>query len=74
MFGWEFYDVETQDKETKKLIKRESYITIDTAKNYIRNTIEMKCLDYNEKLVLIKRKYDNDRELIEEKTLKEYEN
>ena len=73
MYGWEFYDVETLDKKTDNFIKVENYTTIGEAKDYIKHTLEMKCLDYNEKLVLIKRHYDNNRELNYEETLGEYD-
>ena len=73
-YNWVFYDVETQDIKSEELIKRETYTTIGEAENYIRNTIGMKCLDYNEKLVLIKREYDINRELIDEEIIKEETN
>jgi len=73
-YNWVFYDVETQDIKSEELIKCETYTTIEEAKNYIKNTIEMKCLDYNEKLVLIRREYDVNRELIDEEIIKEETN
>ena len=71
MYGWIFYDVETVDKETEKLIKYESYMDLKEAEEYIQRMIETKSLDYNEKLVLIKTHYDNDRNIIDEEILKE---
>lgn len=76
MYGWIFYDVETIDKNTEQFIKYENYISIEEAEEYIKRMIDTKSLDYNEKLVLVKRHYDNNRDLIEEETIKEvdYEN
>lgn len=76
MYGWIFYDVETVDKDTEKFIKYENYMNIKEAEEYIKRMIDTKSLDYNEKLVLVKRHYDNNRDLIEEETIKEvdYEN
>lgn len=76
MYGWTFYDVETQDKNTEEFIKYENYMNIEEAEEYIKRMIDTKSLDYNEKLVLVKRHYDNNRDLIEEETIKEvdYEN
>lgn len=71
MYGWQFYDVETIDKNTEQFITRESYTTIEEAEEYIKRMINTKSLDHNEKLVLIKRHYDNERELIEEEIIKE---
>ena len=71
MYGWIFYVVETVDKETEKLIKYESYMDLKEAEEYIQRMIETKSLDYNEKLVLIKTHYDNDRNIIDEEILKE---
>lgn len=76
MYGWIFYDVETIDKNTEEFIKYENYMDIEEAEEYIKRMIDTKSLDYNEKLVLVKRHYDNNRDLIEEETIKEvdYEN
>lgn len=76
MYGWIFYDVETIDKNTEEFIKYENYMNIEEAEEYIKRMIDTKSLDYNEKLALVKRHYDNNRDLIEEKTIKEvdYEN
>ena len=76
MYGWIFYDVETVDKNTEEFIKYENYTTLEEAKDYIKRMIETKSLDYNEKLVLVKRHYDNNRDLIDEEIIKEvdYEN
>lgn len=76
MYGWIFYDVETIDKNTEEFIKYENYMSIEEAEEYIKRMINTKSLDYNEKLVLVKRHYDNNRDLIEEETIKEvdYEN
>lgn len=76
MYGWIFYDVETIDKNTEQFIKYENYMNIEEAEEYIKRMIDTKSLDYNEKLVLVKRHYDNNRDLIEEETIKEvdYEN
>lgn len=76
MYGWEFYDVETIDKNTEEFIKYENYMSIEEAEEYIKRMIDTKSLDYNEKLVLVKRHYDNNRDLIEEEIIKEvdYEN
>lgn len=76
MYGWIFYDVETIDKNTEEFIKYENYMSIEEAEEYIKRMIYTKSLDYNEKLVLVKRHYDNSRDLIEEETIKEvdYEN
>ena len=73
-YNWVFYDVETQDIATDEIKRCENYTTIEKAKEYIKNTIELKCLDYNEKLVLIKREYDVNEDLIDEETIKEYYN
>ena len=71
MYGWEFYDVETIDKNTEEFIKYENYMNIKEAEEYIKRMIDTKSLDYNEKLVLVKRHYDNNRDLIEEEIIKE---
>lgn len=76
MYGWIFYDVETIDKNTEEFIKYENYMNIEEAEEYIKRMIDTKSLDYNEKLVLVKRHYDNNRDLIDEEIIKEvdYEN
>lgn len=71
MYGWIFYDVETIDKDTEEFIKYENYMSIEEAEEYIKRMIDTKSLDYNEKLVLVKRHYDNNRDLIEEEIIKE---
>lgn len=71
MYGWTFYDVETIDKNTEEFIKYENYMSIGEAEEYIKRMIDTKSLDYNEKLVLVKRHYDNNRDLIDEEILKE---
>lgn len=73
-YNWVFYDVETQEKATGRIIKCEAYQSIDEAKRYIRDTIELKCLEQNEELVLIRREYDVNRELIDEEIIGEYSN
>ena len=73
MYGWIFYDVETVDKETENLIRSESYMDLQEAEEYIKRMIDTKSLDYNEKLVLIKTHYDNDRNIIDEEIIKECE-
>lgn len=76
MVYWTSYDVETIDKKTNEFIKYEPYMTLKEAEEYIKRMIDTKSLDYNEKLVLMKREYDRDRDLIEEEFIKEvdYEN
>lgn len=71
MYGWEFYDVEIHDKKTDKFIKFENYTTLEEAEAYIERMINTKSLDYNEKLVLVKRHYNNNRDLIDEEIIKE---
>ena len=71
MVYWTSYDVETIDKKTNKFIKYEPYMTLEKAEEYIKRMIDTKSLDYNEKLVLMKREYDRDRDLIEEEFIKE---
>lgn len=71
MYGWVFYDVEIHDKKTDEFIKYENYTTLEEAEEYIERMIDTKSLDYNEKLVLIKRNYDTNRDLIRETTIKE---
>lgn len=71
MYGWFFYDVETIDKNTEEFIKYENYMNIEEAEEYIKRMIDTKSLDYNEKLVLVKRHYDNSRDLIDEEIIKE---
>lgn len=71
MYGWIFYDVETVDKNTEQFIKYENYMNIEEAEEYIKRMIDTKSLNYNEKLVLVKRHYDNNRDLIEEEIIKE---
>lgn len=71
MHGWIFYDVETIDKNTEEFIKYENYMNVEEAEEYIKRMIDTKSLDYNEKLVLVKRHYDNNRDLIEEEIIKE---
>lgn len=71
MYNWEFYDVETQNKKTDELIKIENFENINEANLYIKRTIDYGCLEYDEKLVLIKRIYNNDRDLIDEEIIKE---
>lgn len=76
MYGWIFYDVEIHDKKTDEFIKYENYTTLEEAKNYIKRMIETKSLDYNEKMLLIERNYDTNRDLIRETVIEEvdYEN
>ena len=73
MSYWTSYDVETIDKKTGKFIKYEPYMTLEEAEEYIKRMKDTKSLDYNEKLVLMKREYDRDRELLEEEFIKEVE-
>ena len=73
MYGWRFYDVEIEDKNTGDFIKYEPYETLDEAEFYMKRMIDTKSLDYNEKMILIRRNYDNNRDLIEEEVLKEVE-
>lgn len=72
-YNWVFYDVETHDKKTDEFIKCENYTTIEKAEEYIKRTIETKCLDYNEKLVLLKREYNLNEDLLDEKIIKEFD-
>lgn len=65
------YDVETHDKKTGNFIKYESFIKLEQAEEYIKNTMDLKCLDYNEKLVLVRREYNPNEDLIEEEIIKE---
>ncbi|MBO7611024.1 MAG: hypothetical protein J6T23_02310 [Elusimicrobia bacterium] len=76
MYGWIFYDVEIHDKKTDEFIKYENYTTLEEAKDYIKRMIETKSLDYNEKMLLIERNYDTNRDLIRETVIEEvdYEN
>ena len=76
MYGWKFYDVEIHDKKTDEFIKYENYTTLEEAKEYIKRMIETKSLDYNEKMLLIERNYDTNRDLIRETVIEEvdYEN
>ena len=76
MYGWKFYDVEIHDKKTDEFIKYENYTTLEEAKDYIKRMIEAKSLDYNEKMLLIERNYDTNRDLIRETVIEEvdYEN
>ena len=75
-YNWVFYDVETHDKKTDNFIKYENFIKLEQAEEYIKNTIDLKCLDYNEKLVLVRREYNPNEDLIDEEIIKEvdYEN
>lgn len=75
-FDWEFYDVETQKKENDEFIKVENFQNINEANLYIKRTLDYNCLDYDEKLVLYKRIYNIERDLIDEEIIKEvdYEN
>ena len=76
MYGWKFYDVEIHDKKTYEFIKYENYTTLEEAKNYMKRMIDTKSLDYNEKMLLIERNYDTNRDLIRETVIEEvdYEN
>ena len=76
MYGWKFYDVEIHDKKTHDFIKYENYTTLEEAKDYMKRMIETKSLDYNEKMLLIERNYDTNRDLIRETVIEEvdYEN
>lgn len=76
MYGWIFYDVEIHNKKTDEFIKYENYTTLEEAKDYIKRMIETKSLDYNEKMLLIERNYDTNRDLIRETVIEEvdYEN
>lgn len=76
MYGWIFYDVEIHDKKTDEFIKYENYTTLEEAKDYMKRMIETKTLDYNEKMLLIERNYDTNRDLIRETVIEEvdYEN
>ena len=71
MYGWKFYDVEIHDKKTDKFIKYENYATLEEAKDYIKRMIETKSLDYNEKMLLIERNYNTNRDLIRETVIEE---
>lgn len=75
-YEWEFYDVETQKKENDEFIKVENFQNINEANLYIKRTLDYNCLDYDEKLVLYKRIYNIERDLIDEEIIKEvdYEN
>lgn len=76
MYGWKFYDVEIHDKKTDEFIKYENYTTLEEAKNYMKRMIDTKSLDYNEKMLLIEKNYDTNRDLIRETVIEEvdYEN
>ena len=74
MYGWKFYDVETIDNETDKMVRIESFEELEQAEKYAVDKIKNKLLDYNEQLVLIKRVYDNDRELINEEFIRVFDN
>lgn len=76
MYGWIFYDVEIHDKKTDEFIKYENYTTLEEAKDYMKRMIDTKSLDYNEKMLLIERNYDTNRDLIRETVIEEvdYEN
>ncbi len=75
-YNWVFYDVETHDKKTGNFIKYENFMELEQAEEYIKNTMDLKCLDYNEKLVLVRREYNPNEDLIDEEIIKEvdYEN
>lgn len=75
-YNWVFYDVETHDKKTDNFIKYENFMELEQAEEYIKNTMDLKCLDYNEKLVLVRREYNPNEDLIDEEIIKEvdYEN
>ncbi len=75
-YNWVFYDVETHDKKTDNFIKYENFMKLEQAEEYIKNTMDLKCLDYNEKLVLVRREYNPNEDLIDEEIIKEvdYEN
>ena len=70
-YNWVFYDVETHDKKTDNFIKYENFMKLEQAEEYIKNTIDLKCLDYNEKLVLVRREYNPNEDLIDEEIIKE---
>lgn len=74
MYGWKFYDVETIDNETDKIVRIESFEELEQAEKYAVDKIKNKLLDYNEQLVLTKRVYDNDRELINEEFIRVFDN
>ena len=69
---WKFYEVETYDIREDKTIKIESFDEIKEAKEYIVRTIKNNLIDYCQKLILMKRVYNMDRELLEEETIIEY--
>lgn len=71
---WKFYEVETFDIREDKTIKTENFENLKDAKKYILRTIENKLMDYCQKLILIKRTYSMDRELLGEETIVEYNN
>lgn len=75
-YNWVFYDVETHDKKTDNFIKYENFMKLEQAEEYIKNTMDLKCLDCNEKLVLVRREYNPNEDLIDEEIIKEvdYEN
>lgn len=72
-YNWVFYDVETHDKNTDNFINYDTFTKLEEAKEYINNSIKLKCVDYNEKLVLVKREYDPNEDLIDEEILEEYD-
>jgi hypothetical protein len=74
MYGWKFYDVETIDNETDKMVRIESFEELEQAEKYAVSRIKNKLLDYNEQLVLIKRRYNNDRELINQEFIRVFDN
>lgn len=69
-----FYDVEKWNKDN--FINIESYCKLEKAEEYIKRMIDTKSLDYDEKLLLYRREYDIEKELVEEEIIKEvdYEN
>ena len=71
MYGWKFYDVEIHDKKTDEFIKYENYTTLEEAKDYMKRMIDTKSLDYNEKMLLIERNYNTNRDLIRETVIEE---
>lgn len=71
---WKFYDVETYDNETDKVVRIESFYYLELAEKYAKETIKNKLLDHNEQMIVIKRVYNLDRELISEEMIRVYDN
>ena len=69
---WKFYEVETYDIRKDETIEIKSFSELKEAKEYITRAIKNNLIDYCQKLILMKRVYNMDRELLEEETIIEY--